>query len=102
MSGTAQAGVAVLALVYTGAGFLVRWAVTGGQPARHQAPRVKPVEEWVPAHHLIPALAYGAAVLQDITHCAGCRRQVPVTVHGSAHLCEQGHITIHTAHGGAL
>jgi hypothetical protein len=72
-----------------------------GWPARpkHRAPR-RPVEEWVPAHHLIPALAYGAAVPQDIAHCHGCGRPVPVTVHGDAYRCDREHITIHTTAGG--
>lgn len=102
MTGTVQAGLAVIGLVWVGAGFLIRWACTGGQPSRHRgARRPRRIEVYVPGHHLIPALAYGAAVPQDIAHCAGCRRSVPVTVHGDAHRCERGHITIHSITGEA-
>jgi hypothetical protein len=66
--------------------------------AKHRARR-RPVEEWVPAHILIPALAYGAAAPQTVAHCPPCGRHVPVTVHGHAHRCDTGHITIHTTTG---
>lgn len=68
---------------------------------QHRAPRRKPVEEFVPGHHLIPALAHGAVIPQAVAYCRGCHTQVPVTVHGNATRCDQGHVTIHTA-GGAL
>lgn len=97
MNGTAHAGLAVLALTFTAGVLFVRWAFTGGTPTAPRPPR--PVEEWVPAHHLIPALAYGAAVAQTVAHCRGCRTQVPVTVHGDATRCDQGHLTIHTTTG---
>ena len=76
MNGTAQAGVAVLALVYVGAALLVRWAVTGGRPQPRER---KPAEEWWPAYTWIPAQELAAT-------CPDCGT----------------HITIHTAHGGAL
>lgn len=70
MNGTAHAGVAVLALVYVGAGFLVRWAVTGGQP-QPRRPR-KPAEEWWPAYTWLPA--------QELaTTCPDCG--TPITIH---------------------
>ncbi len=99
MTGTVQAGCAVLALVWVAGCLLIRWALTGGQPAKHRAPRPRRLEVLVPGHHLIPALAYGAAASQAIAHCNGCGHAVPVTVHGdtrsSAHLCQHNHITIH-------
>lgn len=62
---------------------------------RHRARTGRPVEEWVPARVLIPALAAPA-----FAHCTGCRDEVPVTVHPQgARRCGQGHITIHTTTG---
>lgn len=31
--------------------------------------------------------------------CAGCRGEVPVVVHGDAHRCDRGHVTISPAGG---
>lgn len=100
MNGTAHAGLGYLALMVVLAVLVIRYAVTGGTPAKHRAPRRR-VEEFVPGHHLIPALAHGAVVPTAVAYCRGCRTQVPVTIHGDATRCDQGHVTIHTA-GGAL
>ncbi|MGW0577316.1 hypothetical protein ACWD25_15365 [Streptomyces sp. NPDC002920] len=54
MTGTWHAGLGVLSAVFTAGVLLIRWAVTGGQPTAPR-PRRRPVEEWVPAHLLIPA-----------------------------------------------
>lgn len=101
MNDRIHAGVSALAACFVGATLLVRWAVTGGQSGTRER-RPRPVEEFVPAHHLIPALAYGAAVAQTVAYCRGCRASVPVTVHGDATRCDQGHLTIHTTTGSAL
>lgn len=96
MNGTAHAGLAVLSLVFVAAVFVVRYAVT-------PAPvRVRPVEEYVPAGYLIPALAvHGSGWPRAaFAYCIGCHAEVPVVVHAGAHRCDQhGHITIHTAMG---
>lgn len=82
---------------FVGATLLVRWAVTGGQQGQHRGPRRRrPVEEYVPAHHLIPALAYGAAAPQAVAYCRDCHADVPVTVHGDAYRCDRQHLTLHT------
>lgn len=76
MTGTAHIGLAVEALVFVAAVLLVRWAVTGGEPA----PRLlEPAAEWVPAYEWIPA----QEVDLSCHHCGG-------------------RITVHTASGGAL
>lgn len=100
MNDRIHAGVSALATCFVGATFLIRWAVTPGTQAKHRAPRrPRPVEEFVPAHVLIPALAYGAVIPTAVAYCRGCRTQVPVTVHGNATRCDQGHVTIHTSTG---
>lgn len=52
MNGTAHAGLAVLGLVYVAAVLFIRWAFTGGTPARHRARRPRPVAVEVPARQL--------------------------------------------------
>lgn len=103
MNGTAHAGVAVLALVYLAAWALVRWAVSPGSPAKHRASRgPRRIEVEVRGRDLIPALAgraYGAVAPQAVAHCPPCGGLVPVVVHGTAHRCDTGHITIHTTTG---
>lgn len=99
MNGTAQVGWAVEALVFFAAAFLIRFAVTGGEPNRHRARRQKPVEEYVPGHHLIPALAGRGWPQPAFRHCIECRATVPVVVHDQAHRCDWGHTTIHTTTG---
>lgn len=77
MNGTAQAGLAVLSLVFVAAVVVIRYAVTPAPvPGRHRPVRVRPVAEYVPACFLIPAQQYTA-------DCPGC---------GS-------HVTIHTRTG---
>lgn len=70
---------------------LVRWAVTPPRSkGQHRATRV---EEYVPAHVLVPALAR-----QVFADCRGCQAEVPVTVHpGGARRCDRGHVTITAA-----
>ncbi|MEU0671317.1 hypothetical protein ABZ330_00195 [Streptomyces sp. NPDC006172] len=82
---------------------LVRWAVTPA-PARgrHRAERRRPVEEYVPAQALIPALAvHGPGwPTAAYAYCVACRADVPVVVHDGAHRCDaHGHVTIHTTTG---
>ena len=103
MNGTAHAGLAVECLVFFAAAFLVRWAFTGGEPNRHRGRRQKPVEEFVPGHVLIPALAAPGWPTTAFRHCIECRNTVPVVVHhGGAHRCEYGHTTTHTTTGSTL
>jgi hypothetical protein len=76
VTGTVHAGLAVEALVFVAAVFLVRWAVTGGEPT----PRpLEPAAEWVPAYEWIPA--------QELA--------VPCPDCGT-------HVTVHAASGGVL
>jgi hypothetical protein len=76
MTGTVHAGLAVEALVFVAAVFLVRWAVTGGEPTPREP---RPAVEWVPAYEWIPA--------QELDlPCPGCGQ----------------HITVHAASGGVL
>lgn len=78
---------------------VVRWAVTPAPAAgRHRPVRVRPVEEYVPARELIPAFA-GGWPTTAFRYCIGCRTQVPVVVHGGAHRCDRGHVTIHRIGG---
>lgn len=77
MNGTAQAGLAVLSLVFVAAVFVIRYAITPVVASgRHRSVRVRPVAEYVPACFLIPAQQYTA-------NCPDC---------GS-------HVTIHTRTG---
>lgn len=99
MTGTAHAGLGYLALTFTASVLFIRWAFTGGQPPKHRAARLSRIEVEVPGHVLIPALAYGAAVPTAIRPCPPCGRPVPVVVHGTAHRCDAGHLTIHTTTG---
>ena len=105
MNGTAHAGLAVLALVFVAAVFVVRYAVTPAPAVgRHRPVRVRPVEEYVPGGYLIPALAvHGSGwPTAAFAYCIGCHAEVPVVVHAGAYRCDQhGHITIHTT-GSAL
>jgi hypothetical protein len=82
---------------------LVRWAVSPlPTRGRHRAQPERPVEEYVPAHVLIPALAvHGRGWPQAaFRYCIGCRAEVPVVVHDGAHRCDaHGHVTIHTTTG---
>jgi hypothetical protein len=99
VTGSVHAGIGVLAAVFTAAVFLVRWALT---PVPVRAPRLRPVEEWVPAHVLIPALAvHGPGwPTAAFRHCVGCQRVVPVVVRDGAHRCDaHGHVTINTTTG---
>lgn len=58
MTGTVQAGIGYLALAGTTGVLFVRYAVTGGTSAKHRGGRrARRVEEYVPGHVLIPALA---------------------------------------------
>ncbi|MEU7416756.1 hypothetical protein [Streptomyces antibioticus] len=102
MTGTAQVGLAVLALAFVMVVLVIRWALTPLPAAgRHRGSR-RPVEEFVPGHHLIPALAvHGPGwPVAAFGYCAGCRAEVPVAVHAGAHRCDaHGHVTIHTAGG---
>jgi hypothetical protein len=69
---------------------------------RHRARPQRPVEEYVPASVLIPALAvHGPGWPQAaFRYCIGCHAEVPVVVHNGAHRCDaHGHITIHTTTG---
>jgi hypothetical protein len=79
MTGTVHAGLAVEALVFVAAVFLVRWAVTGADPKPRPARPTRPAVEWVPAYEWIPA--------QELA--------VPCPDCGT-------HITVHAASGGAL
>jgi hypothetical protein len=79
VNGTAHAGLAVEALVFFAAAFLIRFAVTGGQPSEPCTRRPRPVDEYTPACFLIPAQQYTA-------DCPDC---------GS-------NITIHTTTGSTL
>jgi len=95
-----HAGISALSMSFVGAVALVRWAVTGGQPNQHRGPRRrKPVEEFVPGHVLIPALAGPGWPTTAFAHCIECRTTVPVVVHTGAHRCDYGHTTTHTATG---
>ncbi|MER5750681.1 hypothetical protein [Streptomyces sp. NPDC002088] len=102
MNDRIHAGVSALAASFVGAAFLVRYAITGGQQGRHRARRVRPAEEYVPAHVLIPALAvHGPGwPTAAFRHCIGCHAEVPVVVHDGAHRCDaHGHVTITTTTG---
>lgn len=60
---------------------------------KHRGRRPRTVEEYVPAHVLVPALAR-----QVFAECHGCHAEVPVTVHpGGARRCDRGHVTITAA-----
>ena len=97
MNGTAQAGLAVLSLVFVAAVVVVRYAVTPAPAVgRHRPVRVRPVEEYVPASALIPAFA-GGWPPTAFRHCIQCRGTVPVVIHRGAHRCDLGHVTSHTA-----
>lgn len=101
MNGTFHAGLGYLALTAVCGGLFIRYAVTGGTRAKHRGPR-RPVEEYVPAGHLIPALAvHGPGwPTAAFRHCIGCQRVVPVVVHDGAHRCDaHGHVTIHNTTG---
>jgi hypothetical protein len=76
VTGTAHIGLAVEALVFVAAVFLVRWAVTDGEPTPRE-PRA--AVEWVPAYEWIPAQELDL----PCHHCGG-------------------RITVHTTPGGAL
>lgn len=69
MTGTAHAGLAVEALVFIAAVLLVRWAVTGGEPAPR---RPRPAVEWVPAYEWIPAQELAVP-------CPDCGTHITVT-----------------------
>lgn len=100
MNGTAHAGLAVLALVFVAAVFVVRYAVTPTPTAgRHRPVRVRPVEEYVPAATIIPAFAGTGWPQPAFRHYIGCHTEVPVVVHGGAHRCDRGHVTIHPIGG---
>lgn len=99
MNGTAHAGLAVLALVFVAAVFVIRYAVTPAPAVgRHRPVHVRPVAEYVPARELIPAFA-GSWPPTAFRHCIQCRGTVPVVIHGTAHRCDLGHTTIHTRTG---
>ncbi|MFJ4624284.1 hypothetical protein [Streptomyces sp. NPDC088812] len=69
-----------------------------GTRGEHRGPRRRPVEEYVPAGVLIPALAvHGPGwPTAAFRYCIGCRAEVPVVVHDGAHRCDaHGHVTIH-------
>ncbi|MEU3283155.1 hypothetical protein [Streptomyces antibioticus] len=102
MSGTAHAGLAVIALAGTLAVLVVRWALTPPAAGRHRSRRRRQDGEYVPAHHLVPALAAQGSgwPAPAFAHCVGCHAVVPVVVHDGAHRCDAGHITITT--GGTL
>jgi hypothetical protein len=77
VNGTAQAGLAVLSLVFVAAIFFIRYAVTPApEPGRHRPQRVRRVEEYVPAYLLVPAQQLSAP-------CPDCGN----------------HVTIHTTTG---
>lgn len=76
----------------------VRWAIRPASEGRHRPVRVRPVEEYVPARDLIPAFA-GGWPTTAFRYCIGCRTQTAVVVHGGAHRCDRGHVTIHPLGG---
>ncbi|MFF8482386.1 hypothetical protein [Streptomyces antibioticus] len=95
MTGTAQLGLAVLAVAFTAAVLVVRWAFTPVPAGGRHRGRRRPAEEYVAAHHLIPALAVHGQGWPSVAfgYCVGCRAEVPVVVHDGAHRCDHGHIT---------
>jgi hypothetical protein len=87
---TITLGAASLMAALVGATGLVRWAVTPPRPKGQHRARRRQSGEYVPGHHLIPALAGQTSAL-----CLGCGAEVPVTVHpGGARRCDRGHVTI--------
>lgn len=102
MNDRIHAGVSALAVCFTGGVLLVRYAVTGGAPAKHRGRRQRPASEYVPAATLIPAFAGSGWPTTAFAHCIQCRDSVPVVVHDGAHRCDYGHTTVHTATGGIL
>lgn len=78
---------------------LVRWAVapTAGRNRRAAETTIE-----IPLVGLRPAWPEPTnppLATQAFRLCAGCRAEVPVVVHGDAHRCEQGHVTIPRAGG---
>lgn len=83
-------GAASLMAALVGATGLVRWAVTPPRSRGQHRARRRVAGEYVPGHHLIPALAE-----QAFADCLGCGAEVPVTVHpGGARRCDKGHVTV--------
>jgi hypothetical protein len=78
---------------------LVRWAVapTAARNRRSSETTIKiplaGLQRW-------PELTPVQLGMQAFRPCAGCRAEVPVVVHGDAHRCDRGHITITPAGGG--
>ena len=106
MTGTAQAGLAVLALVYAGAVFLVRWAVTPGPAAgRHRGRRTEVLSDELLDELLgpLPAPVHGAAVAQAWRWCPSCCRNEPSVLHkDGGWTCGHCLETIHATTGSAL
>lgn len=78
----------------------VRWAVKPLPHGRHRGRPARLIEEWVPGHVLIPALAAPGWPVTAFAYCIGCHADVPVVVHDGAHRCDAyGHVTLHTITG---
>jgi len=75
--------------------WLVRWAVaTPREPGRHRAQRTA---IHVPLAGLMPAWPDpqpSQLGVQAFRECRPCGGEVPVVVHGEAHRCGDGHVTI--------
>ncbi|WP_328436977.1 hypothetical protein OHA71_06665 [Streptomyces sp. NBC_00444] len=87
-------GASALMASLIAAALLLRWAVA---PPRHGGRHRAPEFIEVPLDHLMPAwteAARPALATQDFRVCRPCGGEVSVVVHGDAHRCEHGHVTI--------
>ncbi|MEU8756267.1 hypothetical protein AB0C88_37845 [Streptomyces chartreusis] len=72
---------------------LVRWAVAP-TAARNRRAGETTIEIPLAGLRAWPQPTQPALGTQAFRRCGGCRAEVPVVVHGDAHRCEQGHVTI--------
>lgn len=72
---------------------LVRWAVAP-TAARNRSAGETTIEIPLAGLRSWPEPAPVRLGTQAFRACAGCRSEVPVVVHGGAHRCDRGHVTI--------